>query len=242
MSNVELIYDLDCPNVPAARTALAQACAAVALPVRWREWNRADASTPAHARGYGSPSVLVDGRDVAGMAPSDAPSCRIYADTAGAVRGVPPVAMIVAALKNRTASNSGTPPKSLIRISTLPAIGTALLPRLTCPTCWPAYSAALGALGFGFVDYTPYLLPVMTIFVLLALAVIARATMRSRRVAPLIVGVVGAGILLGGRMLSDSDAFTYAGAALLAAASLWSTWRRRANQPTCGACDGTKTT
>jgi hypothetical protein len=48
-------------------------------------------NAPEHIRGYGSPTILVDGRDVEGLPPGDAPSCRY---------GVPRFETILAALRN----------------------------------------------------------------------------------------------------------------------------------------------
>lgn len=98
--HVELVYDADCPNVAEARTALRQACAQAGVPVAWVEWNRKGAESPTYARGYGSPTILVNGKDIAGVAPGEgADSCRIYADGSVGFRRVPPVQQIVAALR-----------------------------------------------------------------------------------------------------------------------------------------------
>ena len=49
---------------------------------------------------YGSPTILIDGRDVAGLAPGDEqPSCRIYDNGAGALDVVPSVERIADALR-----------------------------------------------------------------------------------------------------------------------------------------------
>ena len=63
---VELIYDADCPNATAARSLLIRAFAKTGTSARWREWERSARNTPARARAFGSPTVLIDGRDVAG--------------------------------------------------------------------------------------------------------------------------------------------------------------------------------
>ncbi|MFQ5811554.1 MAG: hypothetical protein ACE5JM_18195 [Armatimonadota bacterium] len=100
MPTVELIYAADCPNVEDAQAQLLRAFADVGLPARWKEWDRAGWGSPPHARRYGSPTILVDGEDVAGLAPSDgADCCRVYADPEGRLRGVPSVEMIVSALR-----------------------------------------------------------------------------------------------------------------------------------------------
>ncbi|MGA9523183.1 MAG: hypothetical protein WBV82_17075 [Myxococcaceae bacterium] len=97
MAIVELLYFPECPNVPAAREQLRRAFTVVGAPAEWTEIDASVDSAPAHARGYGSPTILVDGKDVTGTAPGDGSSCRIYAGSD--VRGVPPLDAIVAALR-----------------------------------------------------------------------------------------------------------------------------------------------
>jgi mercuric ion transport protein len=81
---VELIYDADCPNVAQTRANLLQAFAAARLEAKWTEWERSSPSSPAYAAGFGSPTLLVDGRDIAGENPGErTPSCRVYASTEG---------------------------------------------------------------------------------------------------------------------------------------------------------------
>ena len=98
--NVELIYDGGCPNVGAAREQLLRAFAASGLVPRWREWERAAADAPPHVRQVGSPTILVNGRDVAaGGAQDGAGACRVYFDAAGRFLAAPSMDQIVAALK-----------------------------------------------------------------------------------------------------------------------------------------------
>lgn len=59
---IELVYFEGCPNAETARENLR-----AALPGgSWREWNLSSAGTPERFRRYGSPTVLIDGRDVTG--------------------------------------------------------------------------------------------------------------------------------------------------------------------------------
>ena len=75
---VELIYDRDCPNIRPARANLMKAFAASGREVRWVEWDRRAPGSPAHVRGFGSPTVLVGGKDIAGgTADSASASCRL---------------------------------------------------------------------------------------------------------------------------------------------------------------------
>jgi mercuric ion transport protein len=96
MTKVELLYFPDCPNVPAAREQLRRAFATLGLAPRWTEVDVTSENAPEHTRGYGSPSILVDGREVTGAQPGDGSSCRIYIGSE--TPGVPPLHAIVAAL------------------------------------------------------------------------------------------------------------------------------------------------
>lgn len=70
----------------------------VDAPAQWSEVDVTAIDAPSHARGYGSPTVLVDGVELTGAPPSAGPSCRLYEGSD--VRGVPPLSDIVAALKS----------------------------------------------------------------------------------------------------------------------------------------------
>ena len=84
---IELVYDPGCPNVDLARTVLTAACREASVPAVWTEWNSEDPDCPPHARNLGSPSILVNGEDVAPgphpwaqREPGDGPRCRVYRD------------------------------------------------------------------------------------------------------------------------------------------------------------------
>lgn len=99
---VELVTDKDCPNVDAARKQLRRALEDAGLRPEWEEWDRESPEAPDHVRQYGSPTILVAGRDVAGEGTQSAANCcRVYQTDEG-VRGVPSVEMIVAALREVT--------------------------------------------------------------------------------------------------------------------------------------------
>lgn len=124
----------------------------------------------------------------------------------------------------------------------LPGIGLALLPKLTCPACWPAYAGILSSMGVGFVNYSPYLLPLTALFLILAVASLGFQAKRRRGYGPFIMGTVAALILLIGKFLFASDAALYGGIALLTAASLWNSWplrkEGRGSCPACASWDG----
>jgi len=94
--HVELIYDPGCPNVEGARDVLTLALQAAGAPAVWTEWNTGDPTCPRDRRGYGSPTILVNGEDVAPgphpwkpRAEGGPPRCRIY-ETLHGLSGVPP--------------------------------------------------------------------------------------------------------------------------------------------------------
>jgi mercuric ion transport protein len=240
---VELIYSQQCPNVVMARERLLQAFSAAGMTPRWQEWDRNDSASPAHAHAYGSPTILVDGRDVTGIDPSadGADACRVYGSS-GTFDGAPTIDSIANALRKVHADTSAQSPRAGWRnaIAALPAVGTAALPKLTCPVCWPAYTALLGAMGVGFINYTPYLLPLTVSFLILSLIALGWRARRRRGYGPLFAGLAASALLLVGKFAFDSEAAMYTGIAILVAASFWNAWPR-AQQAAgdCPACDST---
>lgn len=227
---VELIYDKDCPNVAETRHNLLHAFAAVGLPPRWTERETSSPETPSHLRGFGSPTMLVNGRDVAGAEPADASSCRVYEVGSGRRGGVPPADMIARALAAADAPKRRGWWRPLL---VAPAAGVALLPSLTCPACWPGYAAVLSALGSGFIPTATYLLP-LTVAALAVALIALGVRARSGGWWPFGLGLVAAAVILLGKLVFASNATTYTGAGLLVMASLWST--RRPSVAAIGAC------
>ena len=235
MPTIEFIYDRDCPNVEGARAALRDALRALKRTQVWQEWDRADQKAPAYVRAYGSPTILVDGKDIAGMPPGDASACRIYRNEQGNARGIPDSQLILAAMQQT--SGSGKPTGGKMRaLAMLPAVGGALLPKLTCAACWPAYAALLSALGVEFVDYTPYLLPITVAALGVALFGLGWRAHARRGYVPLAVGIIASIVILVGKFGLDSDVAAYIGAAALIGATVWNLWPRQRATETCGAC------
>lgn len=79
-------------------------------------------------------------------------------------------------------------------------------------------------MGADFIDYTPYLLPLTAIFLLVTLAAFAYRVRERRGFWPFAVGSVAAVIVLIGKFAFDSDVALNAGITLLVAASLWNAW------------------
>jgi len=99
---IELVFDPTCPNVEKARSAIRDALRSVGAPAEWIEWERGIETTPAPLRAFGSPTVLVNGCDVAGdgsgTANADANSCRVYMDECGCLCCAPTPTQIAKAI------------------------------------------------------------------------------------------------------------------------------------------------
>lgn len=241
MHKVELIYEQSCPNIQAARVALLQAFSELDLEPHWIEWEVTDPEIPQYASNLGSPTILVDGYDVSGSIDKGHDmSCRVYTDSLGNISGVPEVSLIKDAISgNTTGTNKLKPKKSwILNTGVLPAIGTAMLPKLACPACWPAYAGLLSALGIGFIDYTPYLMPLTFGFLAIALMTLAYRARQRRGYAPFILGVIASLILLIGKFSFNSDESMYVGLAILIGASIWNTWpiKRADDGQLCTSC------
>ncbi len=95
--NIELVYDTGCPNLKAARDLLRSTLGELGHPAEWSEKQQSlDASAGTR---YGSPTILVDGRDVVVDAVPQAAGCRIYRDEDGNPSGVPSAGAVMLAVK-----------------------------------------------------------------------------------------------------------------------------------------------
>jgi hypothetical protein len=94
MARVDVIYFHSCPHVDAARAHLRRAFAMVGFPPKWEKHDLDSPDLAANLRLYGSPTILVDGRDVVQEEQPDSLSCRVYGGD-----GVPSVACIAQALR-----------------------------------------------------------------------------------------------------------------------------------------------
>lgn len=234
--NVELIYDSHCPNVNVARSLLIKAFTRTGVSARWTEWERAASVSPAYTRFYGSPTILVDGEDIAGgAAVSGTGACRIYADDHGVLSRAPPLEAICSALLR---ASPAKPVKTRWQIvaASFPAIGVAALPKLACPLCFPAYAALLSAMGLEFVDYTPYLLPLTAVFLAVVLGVLALQARSSGKSGALLLGMTATIIVASGKFYFESGWLTAGGIILLLIAIVISSRSRSAATVSCPAC------
>jgi hypothetical protein len=233
MPNVELIYDTDCPSVARARAGLEAAFAVAGLAPRWSE-RLAGERTMAAGR-FGSPTILVDGRDVTGGAPGLEAACRVYRDEGGRLLGAPSVDQIAAALMAPHRSTSAHGGGWRRNLAVVPGIAASLLPKVACPACWPAYAGFLSTIGLGFLLKTTWLIPLTAVFLAVAVGALAFRASQRRGYRPAALGVVAATVVLFGKFGLDSDALMYLGLLILAGASLWNTWPRK-HSGACEAC------
>ncbi len=214
MIQIELIYDADCPAADEARKNLRGALLGAKLPARWTEWDRSSPATPDSMRAFGSPTILVNARDIAGAKAAGAASCRIYQSQPGRLAAIPPLELIAAALSEADIIEGPAAACALaakwIGAAAIPAALASILPVLGCPLCWPAYAAILSSLGLGFLASARYLLPLAIALLAGALAALG-VQARRRGYAPLVVGVVASGVIVLGKFELASTATTYAG-------------------------------
>lgn len=71
-----LVFD-GCPLADAARESLREALTELGR-AHFEEINILDPNTAQEFRGWGSPTILIDGRDVSGAAKGDSVGCRLY--------------------------------------------------------------------------------------------------------------------------------------------------------------------
>jgi len=232
---IELLYDAHCPNVPAARSALARALLGTGIDARWTEWDRAAPDSPDYARHYGSPTILVDGADVAGEAPAaQANACRVYPDDRGRLRGAPPPELIRAALTT-AAETPRTDRRAWVpTAATLPAVGAVLVPKLACPFCIPIVGSALGAAGVGLFPLEPWLVGAAVALVAFTLLALARRARSAGRWGMWCLAASGALAMLAGKFAFDSAWLSGAGAVVFVFAAMRG--NRGAHVGECPAC------
>ena len=123
----------------------------------------------------------------------------------------------------------------------LPGICISLLPKLTCPMCWPAYTGFVSALGLGFLISTKNLLLLTLAFLAITAATLGFGASRRHGYYPLWLGLFAGVVILIGKFYFDSAQMAYLGVGLLIAVSVWNRWPRRAVVSNgCPACGSTE--
>ena len=117
----------------------------------------------------------------------------------------------------------------------LPGIGVALMPKLICPLCWPAYAGLLSAVGLGFLISSRNLLIVTALFLVVAVTALAFRARLRRGYGPAIAGLAASIVIVVGKFYLESPAAIYAALGVLIAASVWNSWPVRL-APSCPQC------
>ena len=117
------------------------------------------------------------------------------------------------------------------RWATIPGIGLALLPKLMCPACWPAYAAIASALGLGFLVRTQYLFAIILASLLVAIAALSFRARQRHGYRPALLGVASSIVILVGKFSIDSTLALYCGVGMLMGASVWNACPQK--KPSC---------
>ncbi len=225
MAKVEFIYDRDCPNIKSTRSNLLLAFSRLKIPANWIEWERNSEESPDYARKYGSPTILVNGQDLANIQPNDSNNCRLYNGS-----GTPSVDLLVNVLKNQ--STSGKRAGILGAFSIGPGVGAAILAKASCPLCYPAIAGFLTSIGAGFLFEGTYFLILMSIFFAFALFGLFHRAKSRRGYYPFFLGFIGVTLASSGKYF-ESDIIFYFGIGALLVASVWNLIPAKS---TCSAC------
>ena len=205
MKKIELVYETTCPNAQAVREMLKTIGLELGLQLNVTETNKDDPNAPEYARKLSSPTVLVDGKDVVADGSVGGNACRIYRTADGRMTGIPPRAAVLDALrKSQRKQKWGL-------LSFIPVVMTAMLPVVSCPACWPLYGSVLASLGLTFVDYTPYIRPIMLAFSALAAGGIVYYWNRTRKWLPAVTGLAGVAIIVVGKLTLSNSLAIYSG-------------------------------
>jgi hypothetical protein len=138
---IALVYDADCPNVDLARAALNHALKRTGLEPDWIEHEHTS-GVPQRFSRFGSPTILVNSKDVADEPGAAAACCRIY-QTPDGLRGVPPVEAIVAAIE-RAALRKNVVGTLMTKTTASGALGLAFVSALGWLCCLPIAAGASG--------------------------------------------------------------------------------------------------
>jgi len=219
MTQIELIYDSDCPNVDTARANLKQALVNLSFDTDWTEWERTQASAPAYVQRYGSPTVLIDGNPIGKTGVNEeGNSCSIYLDEHGKIAYIPSVNQMRSAIQKAILKRKARPIMGIISSSGSGI--SALIPVISCPLCWPAYTSLLAALGIGFFNYSSYLIPLLISFIGFVGFSLWRDYHFHKRIIPFLFALFGGASVIFAKIIYSYNLLLYTGIACLVVASI----------------------
>ena len=240
MNLVEFVYEKDCPNIAPTRFLLLQAFSNLRMKPHWIEWEVNDVSAPDYVRQYGSPTILINGKDIGESEKSSNPEqCRLYTQPDNSISGVPSIDNIMNAIQATVSGNKNKLTFNVtgLNAAALPAIIFALLPKLFCPICWPLYTGLLGSVGINFINYTPYLFPLLTIFLMLVVSGLILGARHNKKYEPVFLGGLSSLLLLIGKFLFEIELFVYMGITGILLSVIWqSRIRMSGSRGSCSAC------
>jgi hypothetical protein len=120
-------------------------------------------------------------------------------------------------------------------LAAAPALLLALLPKVACPACWPAYGSVLSGFGLGGLPASPWRVPMLVVLLAPALWLLARDCRRRHRRWPFVSGLGGAATSLAGA-LGDQVGLSLAGSVLFLVAMAAVTVVDRAAPPPGRCC------
>jgi hypothetical protein len=94
---VQLLTFPGCPNAVAARELLQRVLTSSGTCASIEDVDTTAPETPEELRGWGSPTILINGHDVAHETPRGS-CCRLYRDAEGRARGTPDESLLRSAL------------------------------------------------------------------------------------------------------------------------------------------------
>jgi protein SCO1 len=106
-------------------------------------------------------------------------------------------------------------------LGTAVALGLALFPK--CPLCWAAYLSLFGIASVETIPYSPWLQPVLGIFLLFNLTSVWFRSRATRRMVPFCLVSLGAIALMTSKAFAGLDALGITGVILTLVGSVWST-------------------
>lgn len=226
MLKVEFIYDGDCPNFRQARANLQSAFEKLGVRSGWIEWDRSSSKCPKVAKKYGSPTILVNGEDIAGIElSSEVNSCRVYRNEDGKLNGIPSVDLIIKFLSKALASDelksknlSGT---FFGSFAAGPSVLFSIIPSAVCPACLPAYLSFLSGVGVGVFITTKTLFILTLIFLILAISFMGFHAFKRKNYVQFLIGFSAAAMIMLGKFVLLSNVLLYGGVLLLIGSSLW---------------------